>query len=136
MNEQVPTFETVTLERMRFGWQQFVSEELADAFAIEPRATIYREMFHGLRFQITQEVFAQHLDRRSARYPTTWKDGAKEALYAWLGYHWPVMGDLLKARYPIRYTTIEIEAKMLYPKVNVPDQSVRFAVITRQERVL
>ena len=120
MDERDPTYTRMTLERIKFGWQRFVSQELADTFAIEPRAEVYQELFGGMRFQVTQSIFAQHLDRAEARYPETWQDAVKAALYAWLAYHWPIASDYLTARSPVRERVISIEAKALYPQITVP----------------
>lgn len=133
-SESGGTYTTKPLTRIKFGWQQFVSEQLADDFAIEPRADVYHDTFGGLRFSVTQNVFAENLDKRSARYPTTWRDAVKVAFYVWLDIHWPWGAEIGRARWPAEYTTVEIAAAILYPKVRSPDTYPTIIRATWQDR--
>ncbi len=73
--------------------------------------------------QAILDVFKE--DVKVITYPANWREAVKEALYAWLGTgytgHWPVMGDVLRTRWPVRHTTVDIDA--LYPLLVAPNQA-------------
>ena len=113
---------TVTLERMAFSVQQYISKDLFD-FGMQPKVQVIEYAAHQLAMQVRQYVYGEHLDARTVRYPATWRDAVKDRFYAWLrSGHWPWGADLLEPRYPVKWQEVTIDVKALYPKISMPQE--------------
>ena len=117
MTEQVE-FERIDLKKFRLIVQTYIHEELLDDFAIHPMSDV-REMAVGalmhqlFKVTITQEVYGEELGTLEIERPATWFQMLKEQ-------HAP---DWFKRRWPVRYDTETHDARALYPKLAMPDET-------------
>lgn len=114
---------SVTLERMTIGAQQYISSRLLNDFGMRPTVRIEQVAYEQLALQVRQYVYSQQLDQSTVRYPATWRDAVKERLYAWLrSGHWPWGADLLEPHYPVEWRDVTIDVHALYPKIAMPHE--------------
>ena len=117
MTEQVES-ERIDLKKFRLIVQTYIHEELLDDFAIHPMSDV-REMAVGalmhqlFKVTITQEVYGEELGTLEIERPATWLQMLKEQ-------HAPYW---LKRRWPVRYDTETYDARALYPKLALPDET-------------
>ncbi len=112
LNEKIPTQEAmnIILEKVKVALRVHVSPAVLSDSIIEQRVD-----------PITQSIIAHfelwlwsnmiHIDRRNEYFPTTWWDGFKDS-------HFP---RFLKRRFPVRQTTVCVEAKTFHicPHLNI-----------------
>jgi len=127
MNEYGPSFKRVTLERMTFGISQMVDRHILEDFQGPREIQVTEYMARNLAVQMRQYIYGRQHEKKSVTFPATWRDQAKEAFYKWLGWpgggHWPWGAVLLSRRWPVRYRTIELDPKELYPLIAMPDKN-------------
>jgi hypothetical protein len=76
--------------------------------------------FDGSLVVRIQAMVARLPESRYLKLHATWKDGAREALYAWLHRHW--LGRLARwaaRRWPVKWITHD--AALLFPAVSLPE---------------
>ena len=109
-------FERIDLEKFRLQVLLDIQTDLVEWFAIEPKATMskYTRWASDLcLLQIKQEVYGETLGTLEIKRPATWLQMLKEQ-------HAP---DWLLRRWPVRYTTETHDARVLYPKLAMPDET-------------
>ena len=103
------------LERMRVVVLQYVTEELAEKFAIAPKAELSLHtqfMSNEIVLRIVQEVYGRQLEKVEASYPRDWWQAFKDRWFpGWA-----------KQRWPVRRKHIELIARELYPKMALPER--------------
>lgn len=124
-----------TLERMKYALQKkvYLGTELND---IHAQVDFIADT---MVIMMTGQVFGKDLPE--IKYPTTWKEAAKDAFYAWLGnkgkqaflktrikakvgYYLYKIHSYLEEKHPVKHTRIDI--KVLYPEINMPRSEIRY----------
>ena len=90
--------------------QQFTPKELEGMML---KSGGFERSLYSNNYEIKfySNILAQKLDFKSATYPKNWKEAVKERF----------MPKFLLKWFPVSYTTIEIRAVQLYPKIALPD---------------
>ena len=124
-DEYGPNIQSVELERIKLVVLQYITEELAEQFAIPPKADISamtKWMGNEIVLRIVQEVYGREMERIEVRYPLDWWEAFKERWFpAWA-----------KERWPVRWVTEQITARELYPRVALPDKGPQIALDYRK----
>ena len=108
-------YEATKLERIRYGLYQQVSRELADELANLPDVDVNaatRWMADQICISIRGAVLGREMERVHCQYPLNWCEAIKERWFP----------DLLKIFFPVKYVTVDLVARELYPKVALPDK--------------
>ena len=139
MNDESVPFQTVTLERLRFGLYQVISRDLTEDLVNPVQMEwMVRHLSRDIVFQVRAFIAAQHLDRAVVKYPANWREAVKASLYRWCSYagggHWPWFGEDFAPRYwPVQERVVTIDVKALYPKIAMPNERHQ-VVVMREER--
>ncbi len=108
--------QTITLEKLKIGFEQILSEEI-----LEPHAEVYRDhLSNQLRLQLRGYVWAEDVGTAKVKYPRDWWQHFKERWFPkWALDKWPVV-----------YTHKSFNAKVIYPdyKVAIPNQEYRHRI--------
>ncbi len=73
-----------------------------------------------------QQYFAtQEVEKQEVTFPKTWVDAVLDRFVQYLPSQW-------RALFPIVYTTVKIEAKIMYPQVKIPNSSERYLIFKDQ----
>jgi len=111
--QDTPKITQTTLERIKLVVLQYITQELAEQFAIEPKAEIHTAtdwMGQEIVLRVVQEVYGNELERIEAVYPADWWEAFKERwLPAWA-----------KKRWPVKHKKVQLVAQELYPKLSAP----------------
>lgn len=115
-------YEQVELDREQWSYSVMFSAEMADMIknnGNEIRVSELRQsLSHDMFIQnISTHIAKQQLGEMRASFPANWKESLKDAF----------LPKWLKKRYPVRMTSIKLEAKALYPRISLPRE--RHAVI-------
>ena len=108
-------YNDVILKRMRLIALDYISRNLAEDFANPPEVDISgatRFMCDEICLRVKQEVAGQGpYSYPTARHPRDWKEAVKERFApAWLLNRWLV-----------KYRKIIFDARIVYPKIALPD---------------
>ena len=120
-DENGPNIQSVTLERIKLVVLQYITEELAEQFAIPPKAdisTMSGWMGNEIVIRIVQEVYGFRAEARVVRYPADWWQAFKN--------HWFPTWAL--ERWPIVYHTERLEAWEVYPKLSAPEHESKIVI--------
>lgn len=119
--------ETVELERMKLVGLQYMTEELAEQFAIPPELDV---SLHAspwadeMVWRIVQKVYGRTMQTVEAKYPADWWQAFKERWYpVWAKKLWPVL-----------LTRVRLDAKELYPKLSAPDYGPQLQLYLYEDR--
>ena len=104
------------LEKFALIAVSYISEKLLEDFATEPKVdfSVYeRFMLDDVCVRVKQIIMGQGPFKcPAAQYPRNWIEAIKDRfLPSWL-----------RERWPIKYTKMYFNARILYPKIKYPDE--------------
>ncbi len=100
---------SVTLQKYRLVQDATLSHRFAEPFRVEKWET---EMLDAVRYRMIQYVWGEELQRQEVKYPADWWEAFKERWFP----------KRMKARWPVKYRTVTLEARALYPLVSMPNK--------------
>ena len=118
-----PNISTIELERFTIAAEMYLSEQLAESFAISPETSVHLDnlspYFGQLVLQIKQSVYGRDLDTRTVRYPADWWQAFKARWFpAWA-----------KERWPVKETVVTWTARELFPLLAAPDHNSQAIIL-------
>lgn len=109
-------FEEIILTKFALHNRQLASFDL---LGDPTRLDVYlNHNFNAVELSFKKYIATQEVAKREARYPTTWWDAFKERWFP----------AVLCKRWPVHYTYIKLEAKLLYPKLLLPNHETRMII--------
>jgi hypothetical protein len=115
-NKPTVALTTLELERFTFAVQQEVTRE-ARRFAIPARTSSQRDpLTENMVYLMEQDIWGKQLERVEERWPADWWQAVKEHFAPKLGR----LGAWLLRRYPVRYHTLCVDMKALFPSIPDP----------------
>jgi len=128
--------QTAELERFQFACRAAMPDV---RFAHMQLEQVRDEVFHRMAYQLRASLFGEHVERRTVSYPKDWWQAFKAQAIrffsdgAWPKYgHWPVFGDWLARRWPVEYTTVEIDVRALYHSITLPHERHTIKVVQQE----
>ena len=107
----------IRLESIRFFTEAMLSKDLLLGYKHELNILI-EPICHNLIFHLESRIWGQQLKNRVFKYPLDWWEAVKERFApAWF----------LK-KYPVKYKTIDIDAKLLYPNLQIQVPNEQYVV--------
>ena len=116
--------ETVTLERFRLACVTTVSSKLIERFAMPAQIDISSMPSFGsddVAVRVIQEVYGEKVGAKEVKYPADWWQAFKAR---WAPRWW-------LDRWPVKHTTVRMEAVAFYPKVSAPEHSHRVIIMKK-----
>ena len=113
--------EQVHLERMKLVATKWFSEELAAEIACAPDIRLNQNFEWGcndLAMQIRYKIAGKITAEEMATYPADWWEAFKDRWFS----------PWMKNRWPVRYKSVHITARELYPKMALPDRDGRIII--------
>ena len=116
----------VALERMRLLILNHISANLAEDFANPPEVDVSgltSAICDDICLRVKQDVLGQGpYSYPTAKYPADWKEALKQRFApAWFLDRWPV-----------KWTAVVFDARVVYPKIALPDKEHYVAVNVRK----
>lgn len=102
----------VTLEKMRFGIQSLITEDLLVDMNQVELLSFFEHRTNEMVFSLRMTLMGQRLKEIRVSYPTNWKESIKERFAP----KW-----FLK-NHPVKYTKVELTASAVYPLIALPDE--------------
>ena len=125
MTDTDANIQSVTLERMKLVAVQYITDELAEQFAVPAKvelSALGSFSCDEIVLRVVQEVYGREMERIEVCYPFDWWEAFKARWFpAWA-----------KERWPVRWITEQITARELYPKVALPDKGPQIALDYRK----
>ena len=124
MTDTDANIQSVELERMKLVAVQYITDELAEQFAIEAKVDLSLHSsfrFDDIVLRVVQEVYGRQVESKAVRYPADWWQAFKN--------HWLPTWAL--KRWPIVWRTERLEAWEVYPKVEMPEVERRIIIRKR-----
>lgn len=111
----------VALRQFEYGVQAAVSNRLGRV--VESEA--FRDRFSNMvTCAFTTKIAGETLEVKEATFPADWWQAVKERWF-------PVW---VKERWPVRYASIRIEARALYPKISLPREQFESVIVYDETR--
>lgn len=105
---------SAVLERMQYSIATEVSREVADGLRI---AIDVNEAVAADLVRVTINLFGQRFKAQQHFWPRDWWQAFKSR---WFTTGW--LGPRLLRRWPIRYTSVVFDPKVIYPQIALPDE--------------
>ena len=101
-------YATIELRKQWFGVQETISNYMSH-FADVDMEFIKSEMTHVMQVNLRAYVM-EEVKPVAVKYPADWREAVKERF----------LPERLKRRFPVRYITVIIETKTVYPQIRAP----------------
>ena len=121
-----PNIQSVTLERMKLVAVEYITDELAEQFAVPAKVELSmlgKWSCDEIVLRVVQEVYGWRGEAKVVRYPADWWQAFKN--------HWFPTWAL--QRWPVEYHTERLEAWEVYPKLSVPGYEPKIIIRKRDE---
>lgn len=102
-----------TLERITLAARGYISQELAEDFAIVPQVRVLIDnMLDGIIISVRQSILSQQIDSVAVIHPADWWQAVKEEFAP----------EWFLERWPVEYNKTVVEVRAVYPKMALPDE--------------
>lgn len=117
--------EEVILKNFHYASSMYISEKMLKQYN-GTYVDLLKSVFGGLEARMGAYIAGQNLKEITSKYPSDWWQAFKERWFP----NW------LLEYYPVKYTAVKLEARVLYPEIHFPEKQYHLVLYKHKDTFL